>query len=105
MENHLDIVYSINGIPIRLTRERWFHIIENHDDLAGYYEDVLSTIEEPDIIIPGYGGTLIAIKGMGTKHYLGVIYKEYPFKKDGFVLSAYFTSKIDRRKAIWPVKS
>ncbi|MBU0569105.1 hypothetical protein KJ693_11440 [bacterium] len=100
----MDVAYSVNNIPIRLTTERWFHIIENHDDLAGYYEDVLNTIEEPDIIIRGYGGSLIAVKGMGSKHYLGVIYKEYPLKKDGFVLSAYFTGKIDRRKAIWPVK-
>ena len=36
----MDIGYSINDIPIRLTRERWFHIIENHDDLAVYYDDV-----------------------------------------------------------------
>lgn len=100
----MEVVYSVNGIPIRLPSERWFHIVENHDDLAGYYEDVLDAIEKPDIIIRGYGGALIAVKGMGTQRYLGVIYKEYPLKKDGFVLSAYFTSKINRRKAIWPVK-
>jgi len=52
----VDIAYSINDIPIRLTRERWFHIIENHDDLAGYYDDVLNAIENPDLIIQGYGG-------------------------------------------------
>ena len=45
----MDIAYSINDIPIRLTRERWFHITENHDDLAGYYDDVLHTIEDPDM--------------------------------------------------------
>ena len=28
----MDIAYSINNIPIRLTRERWFQITENHDD-------------------------------------------------------------------------
>ena len=30
----MDIVKSINGVPIRLTEERWVHIIENHDDLS-----------------------------------------------------------------------
>ena len=33
----MEIAYSVNGTPIRLTYERWFHITENHDDLASYY--------------------------------------------------------------------
>lgn len=27
-------VVSVNGVPIRLTEERWFHIVENHDDIG-----------------------------------------------------------------------
>ncbi len=34
--NREDIIISKNGVPIRLTAERWWHIIETHDDLAGY---------------------------------------------------------------------
>ncbi len=41
-----DLVVSINGIPIRITAERWQHIVEHHDDLAGHYHDVLEAIEE-----------------------------------------------------------
>ncbi len=41
--NREDIIISKNGVPIRLTAERWWHIIENHDDLAGYYDDVLAS--------------------------------------------------------------
>ena len=77
----MDIAYSINDIPIRLTRERWFHITENHDDLAGYYDDVLHAIEDPDMIIQGYGGAHIAMKGMGKKRYLGVITRNLVPKK------------------------
>lgn len=33
----MDIVYSLNKIPICLTEERWFHIVGNHDDLAEFY--------------------------------------------------------------------
>ena len=36
-----DIVKSKNGIGIRITEERWFHITENHDDIAGYYDYIL----------------------------------------------------------------
>jgi hypothetical protein len=32
----MKIAYSKNNVPIRLTYERWVHIIEAHDDLAGY---------------------------------------------------------------------
>jgi hypothetical protein len=46
----MDTVFSINNIPIRLTAERWLHIVENHDDMAGYYEDVLETLENPELI-------------------------------------------------------
>jgi hypothetical protein len=40
----MDIAISKAGVPIRLTDERWYHIVENHDDLAGYYDEVLMTV-------------------------------------------------------------
>jgi len=95
----MDKVKSKNGIPIRLTEERWFHIIENHDDLAGYYDSVLNTIEEPDYIIKGYGEALVALKIIGKKKFLAVIYKEVS-KDDGFVITAYFTTKINLKKEV-----
>jgi hypothetical protein len=99
----LDVVNSVNGIPIRLTEERWFHIIENHNDLAGYYDNVLNTIENPDFVLRGYKGALIAIKGIAKRRYLAVVYKELT-RNDGFVLSAYFTSKIRKRSIVWRKK-
>jgi hypothetical protein len=68
--------------------------------MAGYYDDVLETVENPDIVVRGYGGSLIAARGYGRKRYLAVIYRQVS-AEDGFVISAYFTSKIDRKKAIW----
>jgi hypothetical protein len=41
----VEIAYSIDGVPIRLSAERWFHIVENHDDLAGHYDNVLSAVK------------------------------------------------------------
>lgn len=54
-------VLSRNKVPIRLTEERWFHIVENHNDLAGRYDDILMTIENPDMILQGYKDALLAI--------------------------------------------
>jgi hypothetical protein len=31
----MEIALSTNGVPIRLSDERWAHIVENHDELAG----------------------------------------------------------------------
>jgi hypothetical protein len=96
----MDVAFSRNGVPIRLTDERWFHIVENHDDLAGYYDEVLETIEDPDLILRGRGGALIAVKVLSRRKYLAVIYKELN-RKDGFVITAYFTSQISRRLIRW----
>lgn len=96
----MDIAYSLNDIPIRLTEERWFHIVENHDDLAGYYDDVLTVVETPELVLPGHKGSLIAVQNYGKDRYLAVIYRELSVD-DGFIITAYFTSKIDRKKAIW----
>ncbi len=99
----MDTVRSKNNVPIRLTDERWLHIIENHDDLAGYYDDVLATVEEPDYIVQGYGGALIALKKWGNK-FLAVIYKE--LHNDGFIITAYFTSaaRLKKESMVWEKK-
>ncbi len=102
----MDIVLSKNGIPIRLTEERWFHIIENHDDLAGHYDDVLYAVEDPDYIIEGYRNALIALKKITRTKFLAVVYKEKS-NNDGFIITAYFTARIDLKKEVilWQKRS
>jgi len=91
----MEAVKSINGVPIRLTNERLVHIIENHDDLAGFYDEVLSIVEYPMYVIKGYKGAFIALKEkeMEGNRFLAVVYKEIN-KSDGFIITAYFTNKI-----------
>lgn len=50
-----EIVRSVHGVPIRLSDERWVHIVEHHDDMAGYYHDVLETVRTPDRVYEGDG--------------------------------------------------
>lgn len=96
----MDIAYSVNNVPIRLTYERWYHITENHDDLASYYYDVLETVENPDFIVQGNRGTLKATKNTSKRKWLVAIYKELS-KEDGFIITAYFLSKRPKGKTIW----
>ena len=58
----METVYSINKVPLRLTGERWLHIVENHDDLAGHFHNVLGTVVEPDVILEGRAGELLAVR-------------------------------------------
>lgn len=85
---------SVDGVPIRLTEERCFRIVENHDDMVGHYDDVLETVADPDLVLPWYRGSLIAVRNYGGKRYLLAIYREVS-RDDGFVITAYFGSKIN----------
>ena len=96
----MEIAYSVNGVPIRLTDERWGHIVNNHDDLAGYEQDVLQVIEEPDFVLSGNGGSLRAVRSYSRGRYFVVTYREIS-AADGFVITAYFVRKIDRKGAVW----
>jgi len=96
----MDVACSINHVPIRLTDERWIHIVNAHDEMAGYYDDCLRVIEEPDLVMAGYGGSLKAVKGYGRNRYLVVLYRELS-SEDGFVITAYFVRKLHRRNVLW----
>lgn len=101
-------IYAVSktGRKIRLSDERWSHIIESHDYMAGNKDLVLETLEHPDIIVNDEEDALIAIKhylktSIGEKD-VAVVYKES--KDDGFIITTFMTSKIDkimRRGVIW----
>lgn len=44
---------SRSGVLIRLTDERWAHIVEEHCELAGLREEVLQTITEAEAVFAG----------------------------------------------------
>ena len=98
-----DKVKSKNDVPIRLPKERWFHITEEHSELAGYYFEVLETIKNPEIIYEGKDEELFAIRTVEEGKFLVVIYKETD-KEDGFVITAFLTrtsKQLERRKKLW----
>ena len=96
----MEIAYSVNRVPIRLTDERWSHIVNAHDDLAGYDNDCLQVIEDPELILAGRHGSLKAVKSYGHNRYLVVVYREID-ADDGFVITAYFVRKLNRRHVVW----
>ncbi len=83
--------------------ERWFHITEEHSEMAGYYFEVLETIEEPEAIYKGKTGELLAVRSIEEGKYIVVVYRELS-KEDGFVITAFLTkqkNKLEKRRKIW----
>ena len=97
----MDIAYSINNVPVRLTEERWEHITSNKPYMEGYYDKVLESVENPTLILRGYAGTLVAVLTVGKQRYLHVIYREVS-RDDGFIITAFVGRKYNRRLVIWP---
>lgn len=75
--------------------------------MAGYFHDVLETINDPNYLVAGRKGEFLAIKfykktHMGPKHLI-CCHREK--NREGFVITAFMTSKINnilkRRKILW----
>lgn len=99
------IVNSVNNIPIRLSQERWNHIVHRHPEMENQKDQLLETLKKPDKIQEGDFETLLAIRFFDntplTSKFLVVVYKEIK-ERDGFVLTAYYTTRpSERRKVIW----
>jgi hypothetical protein len=95
---------SKNGIPIRLTDERWTHITEEHCELAGMRLEILESITNPERLLGGNYGAILAVREIEPGKFLVVVYNES--ESDGFIITAFLTKRIrslNRRKQLWPV--
>lgn len=96
-------VTSKNGLPIRLTDERWTHITEEHSELAGMRLEALETVSQPERVLAGGEGELLAVRELEVGKFLVVVYRE--LDEDGFIITAFITRRVgslDRRKQLWP---
>jgi len=95
----LGIAHSVNGVPIRLTDERWEHILFRRPEMASFIETVLDGVEDPEYILRGYKGTLIEVVHLGERSYLNVVYRELS-QAAGFIITARIHRKLDKSKII-----
>ena len=95
---------SRNGVPIRLTDERWQHIIEEHAELADLREEIMEAVSSAERVMSGTGGELLAVRMMEPGKALVVVYREAGVD-DGFIITAFVTRRLaslERRERIWP---
>jgi hypothetical protein len=100
----MEIIYSVNKIPIRLTDERWVHITEEHCELVGRKYEILETISKPDKILQGNNQELLAVKEVESTKFLIAVSKELT-EFDGFLITAFLTRRINslnKRTIVWP---
>lgn len=95
---------AVSGIWIRLPEERWQHIVGEHPELEGLRQEVLVTVSEPEKVLAGSRGELLAVKQVAPGKYLVAVYKETG-PDDGFIITAFLTRKIgqlEKRVVVWP---
>jgi len=95
--------FSKNGIPIRLPDERWAHIMEEHAELAEMREQVIAAVAEPERILAGGDGELLAVKQVEDGKWIVVAYRK--LEQDGFIITAFLTRRersLIKRSQLWP---
>jgi len=100
-----EILTDCLGREVRLTAERWAHILE-HPEMADQRARLEETLAAPDIVI--------ATVKDGTVHTYHRLYETTPVTRkflvvavkieaqDAFVLTAYFTSRLKKGSIVWP---
>ncbi|MCC5900252.1 MAG: hypothetical protein EA395_10865 [Phormidium sp. GEM2.Bin31] len=99
-----EVATSKYGVRIRLPDERWRHILERHGGLEGQKALVLRAVAEPERIVEGNDGALMAILPMAENKVLVTVYKEIN-QNDGFVITAFPTRRLtalNQRRQRWP---
>jgi len=87
-----ETVQSKNDVPIRLPDDRWLHITEEHSELAGLRLDVLEAIAQPERVLAGTAGELLAFRPQPDGKLLVAVYRE--MAEDGFVSTAFLTRRL-----------
>ena len=76
---------------------------EEHCEIAGLRSEVLETVLQPERILVGGDGELIALRELEQGKYLVVVYREQV--DDGFIITAFVTRRersLSKRRQLWP---
>jgi len=94
------VVESEYGVPIRLSEERWSHILKGHRELGDFQVELLLTVSRPEAVYrppPDRSPQFAAVRGFerlrsfGLAENLVVHYREVSVD-DGFILTSYVMS-------------
>lgn len=78
----LRVTTSVNGNAIRITAERWVHVVEHHEEVSGMLDDVAEAIDAPEAVFAGRENASIAVKSYDTGIWIVAVYID---REDGFM--------------------
>ena len=101
----MEIAHSKNGVPIRLSDERWSHVVRRHPEMRWQRHRVLDAIAAPDVVQRGDYGALLAARYYNQPPAAGLfvvaVYRELS-SDDGFLITAYLARRLSsRREVLW----
>jgi len=96
---------GIFGRNVRISEERWSHILSNHPEMEGQYLKLKETLLNPDRIVSSNSDPSVNLyyrkystELVGEKYLCMVIKTK---ETDVFMLTAYFTDAIKKGDEIW----
>ena len=96
---------SVQGVRVRLTDERWEHIVAQHTEMLHSRDFLLKVVAAPEVVYEGPAGECLAVKELKPGLWAVVVYRIGPPLEDGFIITAYMTSRrraLDRWRVLWP---
>jgi hypothetical protein len=103
--NHTPRFTDYLGRPIRLTEERLAHLLE-HPEMAGQLPHIQETLSQPELVVSTTADQTVFVyhryyeSTPVTSKFLLVVVKY--MAEDAFVLTAFFSNRQKKGRAIWP---
>lgn len=88
----VDTIKSKNDMHVRLTDERWEHIVTEYSELSGLRDLVLQTVNDPEVMLSRNMGEPIALGESEEGIRLTVVCLEA--KLDGFVNTSFASGRL-----------
>jgi len=103
----MKIVRDVFNNSIEITKERWKHVCEQHPEMKSYFDNMIITLDDPDVIrISKSDGTVRLyyrfFESLLKGKYILVVVKS---NKRNFLVTAYVTDYIKIGEEIWKRKS
>ena len=97
-------IFDRFGRAIRLTNERWTHIISHHPVIKNLKEEMKETLRDPEIVRRSVYDPSVLIyyryfKDVFGGKYIAVVVKVNNIK--GFILTSYVTDRVKRGDEVW----
>ena len=92
------------GRQIRLTNERWEHIL-SHSEMVNQQERIIETLTQPELIVATVKDESVHVyhrfyeQTPVTSKYLLVSVKILP--EDAFILTAFFSNRVKKGNVLW----